>query len=182
LLMTVRKTFSPWFLGLIGGAGALTAMVPAAIMILTTGALFAKNFVRPLFAPAMTDNAVATLAKAFVVVFTAIAMYVAIYSSATLVGLLLFAYSGIAQFAPGVIFGLFWNRVRGVAVFAGMVVGVSCDLLLIATKHDPLLGCNAGFLALVLNCAVTMTVAMFSARERNAQASLFAPAAEKTLV
>jgi SSS family solute:Na+ symporter len=35
LLTIVRKSFPPWFLGVIGGAGALTAMVPAAIFILT---------------------------------------------------------------------------------------------------------------------------------------------------
>src|ERR1700733_10161980 len=35
LLTIVRKSFPPWFLGVIGGAGALTAMVPAAIFLLT---------------------------------------------------------------------------------------------------------------------------------------------------
>src|SRR5262249_30805424 len=34
LLTIVRKTFPAWFLGVIGGAGALTAMVPAAIQLL----------------------------------------------------------------------------------------------------------------------------------------------------
>jgi SSS family solute:Na+ symporter len=38
LLTIVRKSFPPWFLGVIGGAGALTAMVPAAIFILTAAA------------------------------------------------------------------------------------------------------------------------------------------------
>src|SRR5437879_12500020 len=43
LLTIVRKSFPPWFLGVIGGAGALTAMVPAAILILTAATLFAKR-------------------------------------------------------------------------------------------------------------------------------------------
>ena len=34
LLTMVRKTFPAWFLGVVGGAGALTAMVPAAIQLL----------------------------------------------------------------------------------------------------------------------------------------------------
>ena len=55
----VRKSFPAWFLGLIGGAGALTAMVPAAVFILTAATLFAKNLYRPIFAPAMTDDQVA---------------------------------------------------------------------------------------------------------------------------
>jgi SSS family solute:Na+ symporter len=50
LLTVVRSTFPAWFLGVIGGAGALTAMAPAAIFTLTAATLFAKNLYRPLFA------------------------------------------------------------------------------------------------------------------------------------
>ena len=89
LLTMVRKTFPAWLLGVIGGAGALTAMVPAAIFILTASALFAKNLFRPLFAPAMTDDHVAKLARVMVVVLSLISLYFATYSSATLVSLLL---------------------------------------------------------------------------------------------
>ena len=51
LLTLVRQTFPAWFLGVIGGAGALTAMVPSAVLILTASTLFAKNFFRPMFKP-----------------------------------------------------------------------------------------------------------------------------------
>jgi solute:Na+ symporter, SSS family len=167
LLATVRKTFSPWLLGLVGGAGALTAMVPAAILILTAGTLFAKNFFRPLFSPSMSDEGVARLAKALVVVITALAMYFALYSSTTLVGLLLFAYSGIAQFFPGVILGLYWNRVNGAGVFAGIVSGVGAGMTLTFTKHDPVLGMNAGFVALGMNLAMTIIVSLVTAPQPN---------------
>ena len=106
LLSIVRKTFPAWFLGIIGGAGALTAMVPAAVQILTASTLFVKNFCRPILAPSMTDSQVATLAKATVVGITAIALGFAMSSSTSLVGLLLIGYAGVAQFFPGVVFGL----------------------------------------------------------------------------
>ena len=67
LLTIVRKTFPAWFLGVVGGAGALTAMVPAAILLLTAATLFAKNLWRPIFAPGMTDDGVARLARITVV-------------------------------------------------------------------------------------------------------------------
>ncbi len=145
LLTLVRQTFSPWFLGLVGGAGALTAMVPAAVMILCAATLFAKNFFRPLFRPSMKDDDVAKLAKAMVVVVTGVALYFAIYSSTTLVGLLLLAYDGIAQFFPGVIFGLYWKRATAAGVFAGIVAGVSLVLVLVLSKHDPFLGRECRF-------------------------------------
>jgi solute:Na+ symporter, SSS family len=167
LLLTVRKTFSPWLLGLVGGAGALTAMVPAAMLILTAGTLFAKNFFRPLFAPTMTDDSVAKLAKAMVVVITGLAMYFALYSSTTLVGLLLFAYSGIAQFFPGVILGLYWKRANAAGVLAGIIAGVGTGMVLTFTKHDPVGGLNAGFVALCVNLAITAAVSRMTAAQPN---------------
>jgi solute:Na+ symporter, SSS family len=160
LLTVVRSTFPPWLLGFVGGAGALTAMVPAAILILTAGTLFAKNFVRLLFLPSMSDDAVAQLAKIMVVVVTAMAMYFAIYNSSTLVGLLLFGYAGVTQFFPGVVFGLFWKRVTTIGVFAGLLVGVGLGMWLFFTKHDPYYGWNTGFLALCLNFVVTAIVSL----------------------
>lgn len=156
LLTVVRKTFPPWFLGIIGGAGALTAMVPASIFVLTAAALFAKNIYRPLFAPAMSDDRVALLARVMVVVLSLASFYFALSSSPTLVSLLLLGYAGITQFFPGVVLGLFWPRARGAAVFAGMIAGVGVVAILAATNHDPYHGLNAGFVALCLNFAVTV--------------------------
>jgi SSS family solute:Na+ symporter len=158
LLTIVRQTFPSWFLGVIGGAGALTAMVPAAIFTLTAATLFAKNLYRPLFAPAMTDDQVARLARVMVVAISLISLYFAIYSSTTLVSLLLLGYAGVTQFFPGVVLGLFWKRATMPAVFAGMVVGVATVVYLVLTKQDPLLGFNAGFVALCLNLLVTVVL------------------------
>jgi len=92
LLTIVRRTFPAWFLGIVGGAGALTAIVPASILILTAATLFAKNLCRPIFAPEMTDDQVAKLARAMVAVLGGISLYLATHSSATLVSLLLLGY------------------------------------------------------------------------------------------
>ena len=167
LLTMVRQTFSPWFLGLVGGAGALTAMVPAAVLILSAATLFAKNFFRPLFKPSMKDDEVAKLAKVMVVVMTGVALYFAIYSSTSLVGLLLLAYAGIAQFFPGVILGLCWKRVTTAGVFAGLSAGVGIAMVLVFTKHDPFFGLHAGFVALCVNVAVTVTASLCTAAQPN---------------
>ena len=85
---------------MIGGAAALTAMVPAAIQLLTGATLFAKNLCRPILAPGMTDRQVGQLAKVMVLVLTIGALFLAIHSSATLVSLLLLGYAGVAQLFP----------------------------------------------------------------------------------
>jgi SSS family solute:Na+ symporter len=158
LLTLVRKTFPPWFLGLIGGAGAVTAMVPSAILILTAATLFAKNICRDVFAPDMTDQAVARLAKGMVLVVTAAALFSAIHSSLSLVSLLLMGYAGVAQFFPGVVLGLFTKRVTQSGVFAGLVTGFAVTVLLMLSGRDPFHGLSAGFLALCLNFMVTGVV------------------------
>lgn len=167
LLMVVRKTFPAWFMGVVGGAGALTAMVPAAIIILTASTLFAKNVWRPLFAPGMTDHQVALLARIMVVVLGAVSLYFAVYQSTTLVSLLLLGYAGATQFFPGVVLGLCWRRVTTAGVFAGIAVGVTCAALLILSKRDPFLGVNAGFLALCLNFAVTVGISLATRPQPN---------------
>lgn len=160
LLTVVRNSFPPWFLGVVGGAGALTAMVPASIFILTAATLFAKNLYRPLLAPAMTDDQVARLARAMVVVLGLISLSLAVFSTASLVSLLLTGYAGVTQFFPGVVLGLYWKRVTAPAVFTGMIAGVAAAVFLMLSHRDPLFGLSAGFLALCLNFLIVAGVTL----------------------
>lgn len=158
MLLIVRKTFPAWFLGLIGGAGALTAMVAAAIQLLCAATLYAKNLIRPIFAPQMTENQVAALSKLIVLALTAGAVLLAVYSSVSLISLYLLGVNGVAQMFPGVLLGLFSRRATTTGVFAGLVTGVVIATALSLTNRDPFHGLNAGFLALCVNFAVTVVV------------------------
>lgn len=161
MLTIVRKTFPAWFLGVIGGAGALTAMVPAAIQLLTGATLYAKNLFRPILAPDMTDQQVAKLAKIMVIVLTLGALSFAIRSSATFVSLLLLGFAGVAQLFPGVVLGLYSKRVTTLGVFTGMATGIFIAAFLMLTGRDPWFGLNAGFIALCVNFAVTAVISLF---------------------
>jgi len=162
LLMIVRKSFPPWFLGVVGGAGALAAMVPASAIILTAATSFAKNLYRPLFAPNMTEEQTTQLARVMVVVLGLVSLYLAIFSSASLVSLLLIGYAGVTQFFPGVMLGLFWRRVTLPAVFIGMITGVAITMFLILSHHDPVFGWSAGFVALCVNFVITVIISSLS--------------------
>lgn len=164
LLAMVRKTFPPWFLGIIGGAGALTAMVPAAILILSSATLFAKNLFRPIFAPKMNDHEVGRLARVMVAVISLISLYLAIHGLTSLVALLLLGYAGITQLFPGVVLGLFWKRVTMAGVFTGIVIGVGLVAFLYLTKRDPFFGVSAGFLGLCANFGIAIALSLVSPR------------------
>lgn len=161
MLLMVRKTFPAWFLGIIGGAGALTAMIPAAIQLLTGATLYAKNLFKPFFAPTMNDHQVVKVAKVMVLVLTLGALVLAVYSSMSLMALLLMGFAGVTQLFPGVVLGLFSRRVTTAAIFAGMVAGIVLSVVLMLTGNDPYHGLNAGFLGLVLNLIVTGIVTLF---------------------
>ena len=167
LLTAVRATFPPWLLGAIGGAGALTAMVPAAIQILTGSTLLAKNVYRPYFAPEMSDERIAGVARAAVGVITVGALYLSLHSSTTLVGLLILAYSGIAQFAPGIVLGLYSKRVTAKGILSGLLTGLALAGYLTFTHRDPFLGINAGFVGLVANLLVLSVVSSLTAKVPN---------------
>jgi SSS family solute:Na+ symporter len=158
LLIMVRRTFSPWLLGAIGGAGVLTAMVPAAVQMLTASALFAKNFFRPIFRPGMSDDEVARLARVALVAFAFVSFYLATHSSATLVSLLLVGYAGVGQFFPGIVLGIFWPRASRAGVACGMAAGMALVAALVLSHRDPFFGVSAGFLALCVNFLITIGV------------------------
>ncbi len=162
LLTIVRKSFPAWFLGLVGGAGALTAMVAAAIQLLAGATLYAKNLWRPIVAPGMTDQQVARLAKIMVLILTSGALFFAIHSSISLVSLLLVGYAGVAQLFPGVVLGLFSRRVTAEGVFVGLVTGLSIAMFLMLTGQDPYRGLNAGFIALCFNFGATGVVSLLT--------------------
>jgi len=167
LLSLVRKTFPAWFLGVIGGAGALTAMVPAAVQVLTAATLFTKNVYRPLFAPDMPDQGVARVAKFVVIAMMAMAVTAAASSSVSLVSLLLLGYAGVTQFFPGIAFGLYSTRISRLSVVGGLLTGIAVTTFLVFTKRDPFLGLNAGFIALCANFAVLIALRLLARPSSN---------------
>jgi solute:Na+ symporter, SSS family len=167
LLTAVRATFPPWILGVIGGAGALTAMVPAAVQILTASTLFAKNVYRPYFAPNMSDEKIGGVARVAVGAITAFALYLSLHSSTTLVGLLILAYSGVAQFVPGIVLGLYSRRVTAKGVLSGLIAGLASVACLTFTHRDPFMGLNGGFVGLIVNLLVLSAVSSVTSQGSN---------------
>jgi SSS family solute:Na+ symporter len=165
-MAVVQSIFPPWLIGLVGGAGALAAMVPASVMLLTASTLFAKNLVRPILAPSLGDAGVARLARSLVVALTGLSLWFALHSSATILGLLQLGYGMVGQFFPGIVMGLVWRRARSKTVLAGILCGLAVLTFLELTHRDPFLGVAAGFLALGVNFGVTIGLSLITAGRR----------------
>jgi solute:Na+ symporter, SSS family len=168
LLAMVAKTYPAWFLGFVGAAGALTAMVPASVLLIAASSLLAKNVYRPLVerrAP-LTDAHLMKASRIMMLGIALMALVLAVWAPNEVVKLLLYGYDGVCQFFPAVVLGLFIRRMDVRAATAGIVSGVGLVVYLIATGRDPQWGMNAGFVALLVNLAVTLAMTLFAPRPR----------------
>jgi SSS family solute:Na+ symporter len=159
-LELVHKTYPGWFMGFVGAAGAVTAMVPASVLVLFAATLLVKNVYQAAFAPSADEKKILRLSRLMVLVIMAAALIFALRFPNVLVNLLLIGYDGVSQFFPGVVLGLFWKRVTRAGVLAGLVTGIGIAVILVFGKHDPFMGMNAGFVALLANAMVTVLVSL----------------------
>jgi solute:Na+ symporter, SSS family len=161
LLDLVIKAEPGWIIGLVGGAGALTAIVPASTIMLQAAMLISRNIYKGVIRTDADTPAVYSLARILVIVFTAITLVFAILMPGVLVNLLLTGYDGVTQFFPAVVLTLIWPKgVTKAGVISGLIVGVGLVLVLVIAHLDPLWGINAGFIALVANSMVTVLVSL----------------------
>lgn len=157
-LELVNRTYPSWFMGFVGAAGAVTAMVPSSILVLFASTLLAKNVYKAGFNPRASEETVMRLSRFFVLVITSLALVLAMFFPNELVNLLIIGYDGVTQFFPGVVLGLFWKRVTKAAILSGLIAGIGVVAILIYSGHDPFLGMNAGFVGLVVNSIITLAV------------------------
>jgi SSS family solute:Na+ symporter len=161
-LSLVNKTYPSWFMGFVGAAGAVTAMVPAAILVLFASTLISKNVYQSGINPQASEDTVMRLSRFMVLVIMTFSLLFAIFLPNELVNLLILGYDGVCQFFPGVVFGLFWKRVTKHGVLAGILVGTGFVVFLILSRNDPFLGMNAGFVGLLINMIVTTAVSFLT--------------------
>jgi solute:Na+ symporter, SSS family len=160
LLDLVKKGEPSWITGLVGGAGALAAIVPGGAIVLAAATLVGRNIYQDLIRPQAGQTSVLRVSRAFVLIVMAASLYIAIRSPSLIVNLLLTAYDGVTQFFPAVLASLLWRRTSATGVAAGLTAGVGLVLYLVISGHDPIWGLNAGIVALAANAVVMVLVSL----------------------
>jgi SSS family solute:Na+ symporter len=172
LLRLSIQTFNPWFVGLIGAAGLLTALVPGSMLLMTAATLLAKNVYKT-FAPSATDQNILTMAKCLVPVVTLVSLYFTLSGGDTIVTLLLMAYSFVTQLFPSMALSFMKNNfVTKQGAAAGMVLGLGIVAYITVTKSTiatlfPSLpqvvkDLNVGIVALIANVVIMVIVSLLT--------------------
>lgn len=175
------KTFDPWFVGVIGAAGVLTALVPGSMIVMTAATLIADTVYRS-FRPRSDDAHIAAVAKAATPCVMAVAVYFTLDGSETIVSLLLMGYAFVTQLFPVVVASLFaGNPVTRTAAFASIAVGEAAVawMSVTATSVTDLLpflpaalkDLNVGIAALALNVVTLVIVTAITRRTAAAPGS-----------
>jgi len=162
------KTFSPWMVGVIGAAGVLTALVPGSMILMAAATLLAHNLYR-LARRSADDAEISRLAKLMVPVVALVAVAFTLEGGATIVALLLMAYSFVTQLFPALVCSLTrYNFVTKEGAIAGILAGVATVATVTVTqttlgKLVPALpqavqDLNIGIVALIVNVVVLVIV------------------------
>jgi SSS family solute:Na+ symporter len=168
LLRLSIKTFDPWFVGIIGAAGVLTALVPGSMILMSAATLLANNVFK-VFQPKASEERITKTAKYLVPVIALIALYFTFQGGATIVALLLMGYNLVTQLFPALVFSLMKkNFVTKAGAFAGIVAGVATVAAITISETSvgrlfPFLpqaiqDINVGIIALIVNAAVLTAV------------------------
>lgn len=163
------QTFDPWFVGVIGAAGVLTALVPGSMILTTASTLLANDIYRGLVQRNASDETVAKLARVCVPVVALVAVLFTLHGGETIVALLLMGYSFVTQLFPAVICSLApRNRATRQGAFCGILAGVAVVAVTTIFKlsvgqlmpflPDALKDVNIGFVALAVNLVVFVVV------------------------
>jgi len=119
------QTFDPWFVGVIGATGVLTALVPGSMILVSAATLIANNLYRAAN-PAADDRQISRIAKLLVPLVALIAVFFTLQGGETIVALLLMGYSLVTQLFPALVLSLAHrNFATREGAAAGIIAGVA---------------------------------------------------------
>jgi SSS family solute:Na+ symporter len=140
-------------------AGFATLIAMPGLKGPAAASIVSKNVVSDVFGACKDDRSRTTLTQVLVVGVALLALAMWFLLNTYLVNLLLYAYNGVVQFLPGVLFGFGWRRASASGIGAGIVAGLVI-LVLTGAFGMPVYGVNPGLAALAVNTLVATIVSL----------------------
>jgi SSS family solute:Na+ symporter len=171
LLKLSVQSFDPWFVGVIGAAGLMTALVSGSVLLTSAATILASDIYRGVIRPGASDANVTIMARIMVPVVMLVAVAFALAGGSTIVALLLMGYNLVTQLFPAAALSfLHRNPATKQGAFCGVLAGVVTVAVITVTKStigdilpflpESLQDLNVGFAALIVNLGVMALVSL----------------------
>lgn len=185
LFRIVERSLAPWMVGVIGGAGLLTALVPGSMLLITAATILAKNVYR-VIVPSASEHRVGIVARVLVPVLALFSLWLTFRGGQALVALLLVGYNIVTQLVPALLLSFTeTRRVSALAAGAGIIAGEltiaamaisGASIATLAPSAPQMVkDLNVGIIALGVNLVVTVVVALVTKRTDETSARAMHP-------
>ncbi len=175
LLKLSVQTFPAWFVGIIGAAGVLTALVPSSVILTSAATIIANDIYKVAARKNASDTDVQRVARRVVPVLSLVTLGFTLSGGSTIVALLLMGYNFVTQLFPALFFSLMQrNPVTKQGAFAGILAGVLTVAAVTLSKSTvaslfpflpaTLMDLNVGMVALLINIGTTLLVSVATRR------------------
>jgi SSS family solute:Na+ symporter len=174
LFKIAKQSLPPWFIGVVGAAGLLAALIPCSLLILTAATLISKNIYKE-FKPNTSDKKLAKLTRLFVPIIALVSLFFTFFGGNTMIALLTMAYSFVLQLFTPLAFSLMKkNPVSKIGASVGMIVGVgivayqTLEGTTMATMFPSaphfIQDLDIGIIAITINTIIMLTVSLFTTK------------------
>ncbi|WP_066073529.1 sodium:solute symporter family protein [Neobacillus soli] len=172
LFKMAKMSFDPWFVGVIGAAGAMAALIPSSLVLTATSTILSKNIYK-VWKPNTTDQQLAKLTKMLVPFIALVTLFFTFNGGDSILTLYLMSYSFMVQLFPALFFSL-WkkNPVTVQGAFVGMIVGSLIVIYstikemslatLFPSLPNVIKDLDLGLAVLIINIAVTLGVSVIT--------------------
>jgi solute:Na+ symporter, SSS family len=169
-MRVVQTHYPAWVLGIMAGAGCLSALVPCSAMILAAGSLIARNIIG-MFSRPFAERQQTVLIRISVVIVSTLAFVSWATARGTLVSMLLVATNGATQFLPGIVLSFHTRRPSAFGIGTGLVVSLLFLCWTSTVKLSVISGINVGLVALALNFLFVGIVTLTASKRHPVEAA-----------
>ncbi|MDR2257613.1 MAG: sodium:solute symporter family protein, partial [Treponema sp.] len=145
------KAFGPWFLGFAGIVVVAAGMSMVSVIMNCHGVIIAENFIKP-FRKKVSSEARMNIARWSLLVYSVIAIGIALLDLPNLYSIALVAYEGITQIVPMLVFSLYWKRSNKYGALGGFIAGLAISIVISALGIGTVW--SGGVIGLVCNVAI----------------------------
>ena len=164
--LLTQLDLSPLLVGLVC-AGTLAASMSSGDSILHAAASIGIRDGVAQVRKGIDDKRERLYIRILVIVLSLVAFYFAVGTEASLVGLLLAAYGGVAQILPPMLAAFVWKRATTLGALGGLSVGIAVNtLFLLRPDLSPIPGMHEGVWGLIANVTVLVVGSLMTSPPR----------------